>query len=603
MAAVAFRSAARRDAFGAAEGEGGGGSAARGRTPDGAGSGGSLRRSRSLSRFPPPSPSPEDAPTPSSRFVTKVRGGGPSGGFPEISLDDLADEFFRARVESEDDEEEVVVQRGEDDSRGRLRFPAPAEKGRGGRRSSTARYARETASSRQRERSVSRPPPERRGGAAAAENGAAAARRQRYASVDRRASIGRQRYASVDRRVSTDRQRWCESDNDMDFSRRSGSRGTNTKSSSGHSLQNSLNKSKVNQTLTRSTSQNDFVHLRDSGSSHSSLTDDESRDAHSFHSRSHSGNRAVYSQEKPIEDNDSNVLYDVMRKEVRQAVEEIRTQLEKAVTKSEPSEKARSDDAQPTQVIGELRRNYTSKLEESEKRKQELLAQLAAEEQRGHELTKIVKELLPTTKKNVKPERPPPRRRRSNDRARMSKCLSKEAELYFEDFLSNVEDTDFSSFDGERSDTSSTRRDVVLRAMAETHVVLPKVAPPVVSDGVVLPWLQWETSNDLHASPTTIKTQDASTACSTSSHTTSSRGSWSPGDHDSSASSKDGLLSRFDEAATHLSSCPENKRSTSFHMDDYLHLRRSEDFLFERLSQKQRIDYGGLTVCRRSTIM
>lgn len=89
----------------------------------------------------------------------------------------------------------------------------------------------------------------------------------------------------------------------------------------------------------------------------------------------------------------------------------------------------------------------------------------------------------------------------------MSKCLSKEAELYFEDFLSNVEDTDFSSFDGERSDTSSTRRDVVLRAMAETHVLLPKVAPPVVSDGVVLPWLQWETSNDLHASPATIKTQ------------------------------------------------------------------------------------------------
>jgi hypothetical protein len=34
------------------------------------------------------------------------------------------------------------------------------------------------------------------------------------------------------------------------------------------------------------------------------------------------------------------------------------------VTKSEPSEKAISSDAQPTQVITELRRNYTSKLEE-----------------------------------------------------------------------------------------------------------------------------------------------------------------------------------------------------------------------------------------------
>lgn len=573
----------KRDAFSRAA-EDGAGAGTRGRTPDGAGS---LRRSRSLSRFPPPSPSPEDAPTPSSRFVTKVRGGGSSaGGFPEISLDDLADEFFRARVESEDDD---VPPRG----RARLPAPSPAEEEKGGRRSSTARYARETESSRQRERSVSRPPPDRRG---AAENGAA--RRQRCPSVDRRAPVGRQRYASVDRQ-----QRWCDSDNDMDFSHRSGSRGTNTKSSTGHTVQNSFNKSKVNQTLRRSTSQNDFVHLRDSGSSHSSLTDDESRDAHSFHSSAHSGAQAVYAQEKSIANDGSNVLYDVMRKEVRQAVEEIRTQFEKAVTKSEPLEKVRSDDVQPTQVIGELRRNYTSKLEESEKRKQELLAQLAAEEQRGHELTKIVKELLPTTKKNVKPERQPPRRRRSNDKARVSKCLTEEAELYFEDFLSNVEDTDFSSFDGERSDTSSSRRDMIHHAMPETHVVLPKVAPPVVADGVVLPWLQWETSNDLHASPSTTKTQDASTAYSTSNHTTSSRGSWSPGDHGSSAGSKDGLLSRFDQAATCQSSCPENSRSTSFHMDDYLHLRRSEDFLFERLRQKQRIEDGGLTLCRTSTIM
>jgi hypothetical protein len=182
----------RRDAFSRAA-EDNPGSATRGRTPDG---GGGLRRSRSLSRFPQPSPSPEDAPTPSSRFVTKVRGGGSSagGGFPEISLDDLADEFFRARVESEDDDEPP---------RGRARFPAPslAEEKKGGRRSSTARYARETESSRQRERSVSRPPPDRR---AAAENGGA--RRQRCPSVDRRAPVGRQRYASVDR------QRWGDSD-------------------------------------------------------------------------------------------------------------------------------------------------------------------------------------------------------------------------------------------------------------------------------------------------------------------------------------------------------------------------------------------------------
>jgi hypothetical protein len=48
---------------------------------------------------------------------------------------------------------------------------------------------------------------------------------------------------------------------------------------------------------------------------------------------------------------------------------------------------------------------------QSELRKQELLAQLAAEEQRGQELTQIVRELLPASKKSANPERQPRLRR------------------------------------------------------------------------------------------------------------------------------------------------------------------------------------------------
>ncbi|PUZ59981.1 hypothetical protein GQ55_4G086700 [Panicum hallii var. hallii] len=585
--AAAFRSGTRRgDAFAALEDAG---SATRGRPAAGGGGGGSsVRRSRSLSRFPPPSPSPEDAATPSSRFVNKVRGGGRGGLPPEISLDDLADEFFRARAESEDDEEEDVAV-----ARGRSRYPAPAEKGAGGgRRSSTARYARETESSRQRERSVSRPPAERRGVAANAVKGGPAARRQRYASVDRRASM--------------DRHRWCDSDNDMEVSHRYVSRGIHTKSSSGNSLQNSFSKSsKANHALKRSTSQKDFFHSRDSSSSHSSLTDDESRSSHSFYIRNQKAACAVYGLDKEhqIGDEAGNVLYDVMRKEVRQAVEEIRTQLEKTVTKSEPSEKVLSSDTQPTQVITELRRSYTNKLEESEKRKQELLAQLAAEEQHGHELTKIVRELLPTPKKTANPQRQPRHRRRSNDRSKMSKRLTEEAEQYFEDFLSNVEDTDFSSFDGEKSDTSSTRKDVLHHAMTETPVAIPTVASHAEADGVVLPWLQWETTNDLQTSPCKTKPQGESMACSTSNQTVSSRGSWSPGDYATSTTSNDKLLTRFEEVGIPQSSCPHVAGTSSFHIDDYLHLRQSEDLLFEKWRQKQRIESGGLFLCSRPTIL
>lgn len=83
----------------------------------------------------------------------------------------------------------------------------------------------------------------------------------------------------------------------------------------------------------------------------------------------------------------------------------------------------------------------------------------------------------------------------------MSTCLTEEAEKYIEDFISNVEDTDISSIDGERSDTSSTLGGIM---KTETFQTPPISKPfPLETDGVVLPWLQWETTND--ASPQSHK--------------------------------------------------------------------------------------------------
>lgn len=103
--------------------------------------GGALQRSRSLSRysgrFPQPPQDADDFSTPRGRFVNKVRG----AGVPEISVDDLAEEFFRARAESDEESE-----------------PSYAKNRR---RSSVASYLRETESSRQSGRSVSKPPDRR----------------------------------------------------------------------------------------------------------------------------------------------------------------------------------------------------------------------------------------------------------------------------------------------------------------------------------------------------------------------------------------------------------------------------------------------------------
>lgn len=85
----------------------------------------------------------------------------------------------------------------------------------------------------------------------------------------------------------------------------------------------------------------------------------------------------------------------------------------------------------------------------------------------------------------------------------MSKRLTEEAERYFEDFISNVEDTDISSFDGERSDASSSlggvptkRRNSPCAIPENFESPVGSNINPIATDGLVLPWLQWETSND-----------------------------------------------------------------------------------------------------------
>ncbi|URE16277.1 hypothetical protein MUK42_12078, partial [Musa troglodytarum] len=273
MATAAFRSTSGRSSIGSR----GGGGAARDAGPSTRG-GEPHRRSRSLSRysgrFPPPPPEPDDFPTPRGRFVNKLRG----AGLPEISLDDIADEFFQARAESDEDSE-----------------PSAA---RSRPLSSVASYRMETESSRRRGRSVSRPPDRH----AAPTKGVSDSVLRRRRSV----SVARHRYSN----------------------------------SESHS---------------------------------SSLTDDEARDFSSRRCGVEKTNQAVYAPEKgenPIGDEEDFGLYEVMRKEVRHAVKEIRTELEKVMVKNEPLTIVNGDGVQPKssevlQAIAEIRKNYTTELEQA----------------------------------------------------------------------------------------------------------------------------------------------------------------------------------------------------------------------------------------------
>ncbi|KAJ6970697.1 hypothetical protein NC653_035086, partial [Populus alba x Populus x berolinensis] len=364
--------------------------------------------------------------------------------------------------------------------------------------------------------------------------------------------------------------------------------------------------------LRRSLSQKDLKY-HDGYSSHSSsLTDDEGRDSCSNKNGFERTIRTVYAQKKaehPTGGDMNSGLYEAMRKELRHAVEEIRTELEQSMEKTniDSLKSGKSDGFQGGSTI---RRNHATKSDQSEKCKQDLLAKLLLEKQHGRDISKIVKELLADPKNTVS-EKPSRARKRSNDRSRMSERLTEEAEKYFEDFISNVEDTDISSLDGERSDTSST-----LGGIAKTETFQRPViskSQPVEMDGVVLPWLQWETSND--ASPLSLKdkeltstpksnlwdaAQEATPAQELIMHPISIRGSCSPGLTDGHSTNIRELKgSKFGELESYRRQISFIGTRSQFDVDEYLKRPSDEDFLLESWKQQQRIHSGGLLLCNR----
>ncbi|KAJ6882427.1 hypothetical protein NC651_028888 [Populus alba x Populus x berolinensis] len=426
----------------------------------------SHRRSRSLSRFSRPIPSnfSDDAPVPSrGRFVNTERG----SGVPDMSLDDLAIQLF-----SSGDRGRSSGIRSADVSGGERVVSGSQRRGRS--------VSRQGSESNSNSKSYS-------GGAKGNSDGNNSSRR---------------------RSVSVVRYHISDSESDLDHSQNSRNHANSRRHSNGNSQVPSSNKtlpSNHRPGLRRSLSQKDLKY-HDGYSSHSSsLTDDEGKDASSNKNGFERTIRTVYAQKKaehPTGEDMNSGLYEAMRKELRHAVDEIKMELEHSRGKTN-ADCLQSGKSNVFQAGSTIRRNHAAKSEQSEKRKQDLLAKLLLEEQRGRDISKIVKELLSDPKNTVE-EKPSRARKRSNDRSRMSKRLTEEAEKYFEDFILNVEDTDISSLDGERSDTSSTLGGITKTETFRSPVI--SKSRPVEMDGVALPWLQWETSND--ASPLSMKNKE-----------------------------------------------------------------------------------------------
>ncbi|XP_009616067.1 uncharacterized protein LOC107786377 [Nicotiana tabacum] len=549
MASSAFKSTTRRTTVG--------GSPAGADDSSGSSSNKAHRRSRSLSRFshgPRRFEEPAQADlgynaAPRGKFVNTTRG----SGVPEISLDDLAIEFFSQEEEREN-----------------------SDRGRSGKRASgIGHWASETASSTRRGRSVSR------------QGSKTSASDRKSVTADRsRSNIATSDASSRRRRsVSAVRYQISDSESDADHFRNSSSRIDIKKNQSIRltDFPSSLKPTTVNSPqLRRSFSQKDMSQLHDGYSSHSSaLTDDDTKDALTCKNGIEKTIRAVYAQKKgehPNGDVVNGELYEAMRKELRHAVEEIKTELEQTMGKKISGAKSGH----------EARKNHVTKLEQ--------------EDQRGRADTK-----------NSVVAQKQPRRKRSNDRNRTSKQLNEEAEKFFEDFIANIEDTDFSSFDGERSDASSTLGGIAKPRDSFTYGEAVNQSPaganchPVGTDGVILPWLQWETSNDGSftpknevPTPVSRKTsicdarQDVTSPQNDRSYSISSHGSWSPAIlHSQPKNRAIYTVEDGGDVSGELESC----QSSGFDMAEYNRLQRSEELLFERYRERNRISLGGLLLC------
>ncbi|EOA13082.1 hypothetical protein CARUB_v10026087mg [Capsella rubella] len=583
------------------------------------------RRHRSLSRFSHRMPDPEIEVTPmrKGKFVNTVRG----SGFGEISLDDLAVEFF----ESFSGESEISSGErgrsgfrksgsgsgggGEGTNSQRRGRSVSRVVGSGGNAAGLRRLDADTESSRRR-RSLSRQPPSNRGGSVRVDpvsnnstrrrsvsrqprerkvngdNGGSAiggdrenANSRRRRSVSRQPkerkvngdnggnALGEDRDSANSRRrrsLSVVRRRIENSESDVDQAQYSSS-SRDVKSYMSGKSQNSGSKSASSdnrQSLRRSSSQNP-VKYHDGYSSHSSaVTDDEGKDSRSSKHGTERIIRTVYAQNKAT------------------------PKKRESLGNSDYGSQQKSHDDHRT--ISTFKKGYATKLQESEDRKRDLLAEIMLEEQRGRELSMNLKELL-TENSSEAEEKPLRTRKRSKDRSRRtSMCLTDEAEQFIDEFISNIEDTDFSSLEDERSESSSSFG-MVKSQSSQSATVLKSV--PVEMDGVMLPWLQWETPDDTSAAlaclnklPHTPNTknlvwesdaaQDASSGQGRSIGTISSRGSWSP---------------------CYSSTKPVYPiRRLKMDVTEYLTRPNVSDILNETWKLRHRISSGSLVLCSRS---
>ncbi|KAL4335099.1 hypothetical protein GQ457_07G019220 [Hibiscus cannabinus] len=270
--------------------------------------------------------------------------------------------------------------------------------------------------------------------------------RRRGRSVSRNPPLSRTRFATSESEVEQEGNSWMKSNNKG-----------NLIATSGDGQKGNLVKSRSS--LTRSSRQK-CMEPSESPSSLSRLESAKWNDLVSTSSFSEAELVESYEGDNLVGDaSAASDIYRTVKSEVRRAISDIQNELEGAIRRSNPTTNA-------VELVSDIQHEYATKLEQSQERARQLRADLAVEEHRGMELSRILKEVLPDAKApSTKKSRP--RRKSSIERRNISKCLTDDALAYFDECVS------LSTFDG--SDFSSVE-DPPLKCVGTVNV-----------DGVSLP--------------------------------------------------------------------------------------------------------------------
>lgn len=202
--------------------------------------------------------------------------------------------------------------------------------------------------------------------------------------------------------------------------------------------------------------------------------------------------KAVFEQMKSFEgdnsrkDTASSEIYETVRSEVRRAIADIQDDLQDAIRRNSTGALASTDVTEispklvkpgAVELVLDIRREYAKELEESQERARKLRSDLAIEEHRRQELSRILNETLPEPKTSV-PHKPRLGRKRSSERKKMSKRLTDEAMSYFDECvsISTFDSSDFSA--AEDPAVNSVETTLITTPLPhDTRCISPSSAP------------------------------------------------------------------------------------------------------------------------------